>query len=61
MRPSILAAALVTTTAAIAQSPDNDAKLRAWVQPVSGAQMKRTRGPAGPAPDPHSDRARRAK
>jgi len=42
MRPSILAAALVTTTAAIAQSPDNDAKLRAWVQPVSGAQMKRT-------------------
>jgi hypothetical protein len=35
-------AALSASSAAFAQPPDNDAKLREWVQPVSGANMKRT-------------------
>jgi acetylornithine deacetylase/succinyl-diaminopimelate desuccinylase-like protein len=43
MRHLLLAAvALSAVSPALAQSPDNDAKLRAWVQPVSGAKMKKT-------------------
>jgi hypothetical protein len=42
MKHLLALAALFATTAALAQSPDNDAKLRAWVQPVSGAEMKAT-------------------
>jgi acetylornithine deacetylase/succinyl-diaminopimelate desuccinylase-like protein len=42
MRKLLLLASLFATSAALAQSPDNDARLRQWVQPVSGAEMKTT-------------------
>jgi hypothetical protein len=35
-------AALSVASAALAQAPANDAKLRAWVQPVSGPEMRKT-------------------
>ena len=42
----LTAAALSAVSPGSAQAPDNDAKLRAWVQPVSGANLKRTIEPS---------------